>query len=117
MEIVKVDGKTYVKVHDYAALRQTFGILLAEIQRVKSEGDYVAARGLVEKYAVNINPSLHREILSRYSKLNLAPYKGFINPKLILKMDSEGTPIDVCVDYSEGYTEQMLRYSDEYATL
>lgn len=117
VEIVKVDGKTYVKVHDYVALRQTFGILLAEIQRVKSEGDYVAARGLVEKYAVNINPSLHREILSRYSKLNLAPYKGFINPKLILKMDSEGTPIDVCVDYSEGYTEQMLRYSDEYATL
>ena len=109
--------RTYVKVNDYEKLRHLFGDLLAEIQRIKSEGDYEAARQLVEKYAVNIDPALHREILARYKKLNLAPYKGFINPKMTLVFDEEGNPIDVNLDYEESYTDQMLRYSDEYGTL
>ena len=112
-----VTTRTYVKVNDYEKLRHLFGELLAEIQRIKSEGDYEAARQLVEKYAVNINPDLHREILARYKKLNLAPYKGFINPKMTLQYDEEGTPTDVLLDYEESYTDQMLRYSDEYGTL
>lgn len=109
--------KTYVKINDYAKLRHLFGELLAEIQRIKSEGDFEAARLLVEKYAVNIDPELHREILARYKKLNLAPYKGFINPKMTLEMDEEGEIIDVVLDYEESYVDQMLRYSDEYGTL
>lgn len=109
--------KTYVKINDYAKLRHLFGELLAEIQRIKSEGDFEAARLLVEKYAVNINPELHREILARYKKLNLAPYKGFINPKMTLEMDEEGEITDVVLDYEESYVDQMLRYSDEYGTL
>ena len=109
--------RTYVKVNDYEKLRHLFGELLAEIQRIKSEGDYEAARQLVEKYAVNIDPALHREILARYKKLNLAPYKGFINPKMTLVFDEEGNPIDVNLDYEESYTDQMLRYSEEYGTL
>ena len=109
--------KTYVKVNDYEKLRHVFGTLLAEIQRIKSEGDYEAARELVERYAVNIDPDLHREILARYKKLNLAPYKGFINPKMSLVRDEEGNPIDVALDYEESYTDQMLRYSEEYGTL
>ena len=112
-----VTTRTYVKVNDYGKLRHLFGELLAEIQRIKSEGDYEAARQLVEKYAVNIDPALHREILARYKKLNLAPYKGFINPKMTLVFDEEGNPIDVNLDYEESYTDQMLRYSDEYGTL
>lgn len=112
-----ITTRTYVKVNDYEKLRHLFGELLAEIQRIKSEGDYKAARQLVEKYAVNIDPALHREILARYKKLNLAPYKGFINPKMTLQYDEEGTPIDVLLDYEESYTDQMLRYSDEYGTL
>ena len=108
---------TYMKVNDYEKLRHLFGELLAEIQRIKSEGDYEAARQLVEKYAVNIDPALHREILARYKKLNLAPYKGFINPKMTLVFDEEGNPIDVNLDYEESYTDQMLRYSEEYGTL
>jgi len=112
-----ITTRTYVKVNDYEKLRHLFGDLLAEIQRIKSEGDYEAARQLVEKYAVNIDPSLHREILARYKKLNLAPYKGFINPKMTLVFDEEGNPIDVNLDYEESYTDQMLRYSDEYGTL
>ena len=112
-----VTTRTYVKVNDYEKLRHLFGELLAEIQRIKSEGDYEAARQLVEKYAVNIDPALHREILARYKKLNLAPYKGFINPKMTLVFDEEGNPIDVNLDYEESYTDQMLRYSDEYGTL
>lgn len=112
-----ISTRTYVKVNDYEKLRHLFGELLAEIQRIKSEGDYEAARQLVEKYAVNIDPDLHREILARYKKLNLAPYKGFINPKMTLQYDEEGTPIDVLLDYEESYTDQMLRYSDEYGTL
>ena len=112
-----ITTRTYMKVNDYEKLRHLFGELLAEIQRIKSEGDYEAARQLVEKYAVNIDPALHREILARYKKLNLAPYKGFINPKMTLVFDEEGNPIDVNLDYEESYTDQMLRYSDEYGTL
>lgn len=112
-----ITTRTYMKVNDYEKLRHLFGELLAEIQRIKSEGDYEAARQLVEKYAVNIDPALHREILARYKKLDLAPYKGFINPKMTLQYDEEGTPTDVLLDYEESYTDQMLRYSDEYGTL
>lgn len=112
-----ITTKTYVKINDYAKLRYLFGELLAEIQRIKSEGDFEAARLLVEKYAVNIDPELHREILARYKKLNLAPYKGFINPKMTLEMDEEGEITDVVLDYEESYVDQMLRYSDEYGTL
>ncbi len=112
-----ITTKTYVKINDYAKLRHLFGELLAEIQRIKSEGDFEAARLLVEKYAVNIDPELHREILARYKKLNLAPYKGFINPKMTLEMDEEGEITDVVLDYEENYVDQMLRYSDEYGTL
>lgn len=112
-----ITTKTYVKINDYAKLRHLFGELLAEIQRIKSEGDFEAARLLVEKYAVNIDPELHREILARYKKLNLAPYKGFINPKMTLEMDEEGEITDVVLDYAESYVDQMLRYSDEYGTL
>ena len=112
-----ITTRTYMKGNDYEKLRHLFGELLAEIQRIKSEGDYEAARQLVEKYAVNIDPALHREILARYKKLNLAPYKGFINPKMTLVFDEEGNPIDVNLDYEESYTDQMLRYSEEYGTL
>lgn len=112
-----ITTKTYVRINDYAKLRHLFGELLAEIQRIKSEGDFEAARLLVEKYAVNIDPELHREILARYKKLNLAPYKGFINPKMTLEMDEEGEITDVVLDYEESYVDQMLRYSDEYGTL
>ena len=112
-----ITTKTYVKINDYAKLRHLFGELLAEIQRIKSEGDFEAARQLVEKYAVNIDPELHREVLARYKKLNLAPYKGFINPKMTLEMDEEGEITDVVLDYEESYVDQMLRYSDEYGTL
>ena len=112
-----ITTKTYVKINDYAKLRHLFGELLAEIQRIKSDGDFEAARQLVEKYAVNIDPELHREILARYKKLNLAPYKGFINPKMTLEMDEEGEITDVVLDYEESYVDQMLRYSDEYGTL
>lgn len=112
-----ITTETYVKINDYAKLRHLFGELLAEIQRIKSEGDFEAARLLVEKYAVNIDPELHREILARYKKLNLAPYKGFINPKMTLEMDEEGEITDVVLDYEESYVDQMLRYSDEYGTL
>lgn len=112
-----VTTRTYVKVNDYGKLRHLFGELLADIQRIKSEGDFEAARQLVETYAVNIDPDLHREILARHKKLNLAPYKGFINPKMTLVYDEEGNPIDVNLDYEESYTDQMLRYSEEYGTL
>ena len=116
-ELVKKDGKTYVQVNDYKKLRDLFGQLLAEIQRIKSEGDFNAARELVENYAVKIDPTLHAEILDRYKKLNLAPYKGFINPVYTAVKDAEGNITDVTIDYTEGYAEQMLRYSSEYANL
>ena len=117
VEIAKKDGKSYVKVNDYTKLRELFGELLAEIQRIKSEGDFNAARNIVETYAVKVDPELHKEILDRYVKLNLAPYKGFVNPVYTLEKDSEGNITDVKVSYTEGYSEQMLRYSNEYANL
>jgi dipeptidyl-peptidase-3 len=117
ISLVKKDGKTFVRIRDYRELRQLFATLLAEIQRIKSEGDYEAARQLVERYAVNIDPVIHQEILERYQRLNLAPYKGFINPKLIPVRDASGNITDIKVDYTEGYAEQMLRYSTEYGTL
>ena len=109
--------KTYVEVLHYPALREAFAQLLAEIQRIKSEGDFMAARTLVEKYAVNIDPEIHHEILDRYQKLDLAPYKGFINPWMKLEYDEDGRVVRVNLDYTESYEHQMLRYSEEYATL
>lgn len=117
VSLVVKDGKTYVVINDYVKLRSLFGELLAEIQRIKSEGDYEAARELVEKYAVKVNPVLHTEILERYRALNLAPYKGFINPVYNAVTDNDGNITDVTIDYSEGYAEQMLRYSRDYSNL
>lgn len=111
------DGRTFVRIDDYARLRQLFARLLAEVQRIKSEGDYEAARDLVEKYAVKIDPELHEEVLGRYRRLGIAPYKGFINPVLVPVRDESGAIIDVKVDYTEGYDEQMMRYSRDYAAL
>ena len=116
-ELVKKDGKTYVKVNDYEKLRELFGQLLNEIQRIKSEGDFEAARQMVETYAVKVDPELHKEVLARYEKLNLAPYKGFVNPVYTAETDAEGNITDVTISYEEGYAEQMLRYSKDYATL
>lgn len=117
LSIVHREGKTYLKVNDYAQLRQQIATLLAEIQRIKSEGDYEAARLLVERYAVKVDSTIHQEILERYRRLDLAPYKGFINPKLIPVVDETGEVTDFQIDYTEGYAQQMLRYSSEYATL
>ena len=117
VELVKRDGKTYVQVNDYGKLRGLFGQLLAEIQRVKSTGDFAAARDLVENYAVKVDPALHKEVLERYKKLNLTPYKGFVNPVYTAVTDAEGHITDVTVSYDEDYVEQMLRYSRDYATL
>lgn len=111
------DGKHYVEILDYPLLRTAFGNLLAEIQRIKSEGDLQAARQMVEQYGVQIDAKLHQEVLERYSKLNLAPYKGFINPCYTPVCDSEGRITDVHIDYLETYDEQMLRYSKQYNTL
>ncbi len=116
-ELVVVGGKTYVRVNDYARLRHVFGSLLAEIQRIKSEGDYDAARAMVENYGVKIDAALHKEILARYEKLHIAPYKGFINPKMDAVVDADGNIIDVKLDYTEGYSQQMIRYSEEYGLL
>lgn len=117
VEMVVRDGKTYVKINDYCKLRMLFGKLLAEIQRIKSEGDYEAARMLVENYAVKVDAVLHAEVLERYRKLHLAPYKGFVNPVYTPVLDAEGNITDVKVTYGEGYAEQMLRYSREYLNL
>ena len=117
VELTKINGKTFVKINDYPALRNLFGQLLAEIQRIKSEGDYNAARDLVENYGVKINPDLHKEILERYEKLHLSPYKGFINPVYKATTDSQGNITDVTLDYTEAYDAQMLRYSRDYNTL
>ena len=111
------DGKTYLKVNDYAKLRPLFADLLAEVQRIKSEGDYEAARLLVERYAVKVDSNLHQEVLQRYEKLHLAPYKGFLNPRLTPVLDEKGRVKDVVVDYDETYVEQMMRYSKEYSVL
>ena len=117
VELVKKDGKTYVVINDYEKVRDLFGRLLAEIQRIKSTGDYAGAHDLVEAYAVKVDPALHAEVLERYKKLNLAPYKGFVNPKYEVVTDAHGTITDVTVTYDEGYAEQMLRYSKDYSTL
>ena len=117
VRLVKREGKTYVHISDYKALRQLIATLLAEIQRIKSEGDYEAARQLVERYAVKVDPVLHEEVLQRYRRLNLAPYKGFINPQLLPVFGADGQITDVQVYYGEGYAHQMLRYSAEYGTL
>ena len=117
VELVKKGGKTYVRINDYPALRQLFGKLLAEVQRIKSEGDYEAARQLVETYGVKVDPKLHKEILDRYNKLNLKPYKGFINPVYSAVRDAQGNITDVKLDYTEPYDKQMLRYSRDYNTL
>ncbi len=117
VELVKKDGKTYVVVNDYEKLRELFGELLSEIQRIKSTGDYQGAHDLVENYAVKVDPALHAEVLERYKKLNLAPYKGFVNPKYEAVVDAAGKITDVKVTYDEGYAEQMLRYSKNYSNL
>ncbi|MDE6383358.1 MAG: dipeptidyl peptidase 3 [Paramuribaculum sp.] len=117
VELKKHDGKTYVVINDYEALRGLFGQLLAEIQRIKSEGDYEAGRQLVEEYAVKVDPTLHQEVLDRYSHLSIAPYKGFVNPVYTLVTDAEGQPVDVTISYTEDYPSQMLRYSRDYSPL
>ena len=117
VELVRRDGKTYVVVNDYGKLRTLFGELLSEIQRIKSTGDYQSAHDLVENYAVKVDPALHAEVLERYKKLNLAPYKGFVNPKYEAVVDAAGKITDVKVTYDEGYAEQMLRYSKDYSNL
>ena len=117
VELIKRNGKTYVQIYDYTKLRALFAQLLAEIQRIKSEGDYVAGRDLVERYAVKVSPSLHEEVLKRYKALNLAPYKGFINPWMKPVVDDQGHITDITLDYTESYAHQMLRYSREYGTL
>ncbi len=116
-ELVKRDGKTYVRINDYTKLRGLFGRLLAEIQRIKSEGDYESARRLVENYAVKVDQELHTEVLARYRALHLAPYKGFVNPVYTPETDADGNITDVKISYTEGYAEQMLRYSREYSNL
>ena len=117
ISLVKRDGKTYVQINDYEALRGQFASLLAEVQRIKSEGDYEAGRALVENYGVNINAELHAEVLERYKRLDIAPYKGFLNPRMLPVHNAKGEVVDISLDYSESYDEQMLRYSRQYATL
>ena len=117
VRLIKRDGKTYVEVVDYDGLRQLFARLLAEVQRIKSEGDFEAARQLVERYAVQVDAELHQEVLERYRRLDLAPYKGFINPMMLPVYDQNGQMVDVQLYYGESYAHQMLRYSTEYGTL
>lgn len=117
IEYVKKDGKTYIRINDYPKLRKLFGELLGEIQRIKSEGDYEAGRDLVEKYAVKVDPAIHKEVLDRYAHLNIAPYKGFVNPVYSLVQDNNGNITDVTISYDEEYVPQMLRYSRDYSPL
>ena len=117
IEYVNRDGKTFIQINDYNKLRDLFGQLLGEIQRIKSEGDYEAGRDLVEKYAVKVDPKIHNEVLARYATLDIAPYKGFVNPVYTLVKDNKGNIIDVTVSYEENYPEQMLRYSKDYSPL
>ena len=117
VELISRDGKTYVRINDYARLRTLFGELLAEVQRIKSEGDFEAARQLVETYGVKVDAGLHAEVLSRYKQLDLAPYKGFINPVYVVERDAKGDITDIRLRYDEPYDQQMLRYSRDYATL
>lgn len=117
VELVKKNGKTYVKINDYKKLRELFGQLLGEIQRIKSTGDYAAGNALVQQYAVKVDPKLHQEVLNRFSKLTIPPYRGFVNPVYKLVYDDKGNITDVTIDYSEGYADQMLRLSREFSTL
>ena len=117
VEMVKKDGKTFVKINDYKALRNLFGELLKEIQRVRSEGDYEAGRKLVMEYAVKVDPELHKEVLERYSHLTIQPYKGFVNPIYTPVTDKDGNITDVTVTYTEDYPTQMLRYGRDYSPL
>lgn len=117
IEMICLNRKTYVQINDYQKLREIFGKQLAEIQRIKSEGDLEAARQLVERYGVKVDPSLHQEILARYNQLNLAPYKGFINPVYTPVVDEQNNITDIRISYGEAYDKQMLRYSKDYATL
>ena len=117
VELVKKNGKTFLKINDYKKMRQLLGQLLAEIQRIKSEGDYKAGNDLIRKYAVKVDPKLHKEVLERYSKLDISPYRGFVNPVYSLVYDDNGNIVDVTLDYTEGYTDQMLRLSRDYRTL
>lgn len=117
IQMEKRDGKTFINISDYKELRALIARLLAEIQRIKSEGDFEAAKTLVENYAVKVDVDLHKEVLERYERLHLAPYKGFINPVMTPVTDSNGEITDINVDYTEGYSEQMLRYSRQYGTL
>ena len=117
VEFKQRDGKTFVVINDYAKLRELFGKLLAEIQRIKSEGDYEAAKALVENYGIKVDPKLHAEVLERYAKLNIAPYKGFVNPVYEVITDENGKITDIKLNYTEGYVEQMLRYSKEHSWL
>ena len=114
IELVERDGKTFIQINDYDALRSLFGELLAEIQRIRSTGDYAAAEALVEQYAVKVDPRIHREVLDRYAALDIAPYKGFVNPVYTAVRDENGNITDVTIDYTEGYTDQMLRYGKQY---
>ena len=115
IEKKKINGKTYIAINDYEALRKLFATLLAEIQRIKSEGDYDAAEKLVEQYAVKIDAKLHEEVLTRYRNLNIAPYKGFINPRMTPVYDADNNIADVTLDYTESLTTQMMRYSKDYS--
>jgi dipeptidyl-peptidase-3 len=117
MELVVKDGKTFLHINDYEKLRALIATLLAEVQRIKSEGDYEAARELVERYGVRVDACLHQEIFSRYEQLHLAPYKGFLNPVMTPVYNDQGEIVDIQLDYTESYTSQMLRYSKEYGFL
>ena len=117
IELAEKEGKHYIVVNDYDKLRELFGKLLAEVQRIKSEGDYAAGKALVENYGVKVDPALHKEVLERYAKLNVAPYKGFVNPIMKEVKNAKGEVTDIVLDYSEGYAEQMLRYSRNYSFL
>ena len=114
IELVEREGKTYVKINDYDALRGLFGELLAEIQRIRSTGDYAAAKAMVEQYAVKVDPEIHKQVLDRYATLDIAPYKGFVNPVYTAVYDDNGNITDVTVSYDESYVDQMLRYSRDY---
>ncbi len=117
IELVKSDGKTYIKINDYTKMRELIGQLLAEVQRIKSEGDYAAGAKLVETYAVKVDPELHKEVLDRYAKLDIAPYRGFVNPVYTPVTDKDGNITDVTITYGEDYLPQVLRYSRDYRTL
>jgi dipeptidyl-peptidase-3 len=117
VEYIRRDGKTYIRINDYVRLRHLFGELLAEVQRIKSTGDYAAACRLVEDYGVKVDPVLHQEVLARYQSLHLAPYKGFVNPRYDAVTDARGEITDINISYDESYVEQMLRYSRDYSSL